>query len=129
MDQTFTPSTNEPSNVILIVDDEDYVADMIATVLHMEGFTTYVAYNGRLGLEKAHEQHLDLVIIDIMMPYLDGVELLQHIRESHEYRELPAIFMSAGAQPQAALPRTWFLPKPFDIEDVLALVRQILASP
>ena len=111
---------------VLVIDDEDYVADMIASALEIEGYQTYVSYNGRDGLLQARERHVDLMIIDIMLPYINGIELVGQIRTLEHQRTIPIVLISAGARPRQQQPLVSFVPKPFDMDDLLELVaRQI----
>ncbi len=71
---------------ILIVDDEHTIADTLAAIFRGVGYEAFTAYNGRLGLEAAHELQPDLVLSDVMMPVLDGVSMAMEIR-----RKLPEI--------------------------------------
>lgn len=77
---------------ILIVDDEKEIADLVAIHLQKEGFYTLQAYNGVDGLELFRQHKVDLVVLDIMMPQLNGYELLIQIRQNHQ---TPVIFLSA----------------------------------
>jgi DNA-binding response OmpR family regulator len=113
------------SPTILIVDDEDYVADMIGTALEIEGYTTYVAYNGRDGLELARQITADTVIIDVMMPYLNGPDLIAELRELDQWRNVPVILISAGARPRRDLPNVIFVAKPFDLNELLQLAARL----
>ena len=67
---------------ILIVDDEEHLADALAHNLQFEGFSTTVAYDGEEGLNVARTIHFDLVILDIMMPKLDGLEVCRRLRST-----------------------------------------------
>lgn len=115
------PGAQQRSPVVLVIDDEDYVADMIASALEIEGIVAYVAYNGREGLEHAQKFEADLLIIDIMMPYMSGVELIQRLRDLPQHRATPVVLISAGARPQRALPNVTFVAKPFDMNEMLDL--------
>lgn len=112
--------------IVLVIDDEDYVADMIATALQLEEYTVYTAYNGQQGLDRARSLNVDLVIVDIMMPYLSGDELVDLLRAEAHLRAVPIIMISAGARPRRQLDGVTFLPKPFDIDRVLNLVDERL---
>ena len=114
--------------VVLVIDDEDYVADMIANVLELSGMVTHVAYNGREGLAQAERLALDLLVIDIMMPYMSGIDLILHVREHAPMQDLPVILISAGARPQTQLPRVTFVPKPFDMDELVAIAESTLRS-
>lgn len=111
---------------VLVIDDEDYVADMIASALEIEGYQTHVSYNGRDGLAQAQALNVDLMIIDIMLPYISGIELVAQLRTVDHLRTVPIVLISAGARPRQAQPYVTFVPKPFDMDDMLELVvRQI----
>lgn len=109
---------------VLVIDDEDYVADMIAAALELEGFVVYVAYNGREGLERAHTLRLDLVVVDIMMPYMNGETLSLKLRQLAQTRDVPIVLISAGARPRQNLSNVTFMAKPFDIDEMVDLVKQ-----
>ena len=110
--------------VVLVIDDEDYVADMLASGLELEGYTVHVAYNGRDGLVQAQNLSLDLIIIDIMMPYLSGPTLIQYLRQQDTTRTVSIILISADARPQQPQPRVLFMPKPFDLDRIMELVKE-----
>ena len=127
MDQTLQ-SRSDPSEItILIVDDEDYVADLLATVLQLEGFHTQVAYNGRTALSVARQYSIDLLVVDVMMPVIDGIELATQVRLLYPQRLIPVIFISAGILPAHSLATSWFVTKSFDIDHILTIVHQILS--
>ncbi|OKP94963.1 response regulator transcription factor [Paenibacillus sp. P46E] len=79
---------------ILIADDEAEIADLIAMHLEKEGYLTVKALNGRAAMHIVQTQPVDLAILDIMMPELDGHEVTRQIREQHR---MPIIFLSAKA--------------------------------
>ncbi len=120
------PGTATPQLAVLVIDDEDYVADMIAAVLRIEGFVTTVAYNGREGLQRALDFRGDLIIVDIMMPFLSGIELVEHIRQYPATQHTPIVLISAGARPPAGMRHVMFLAKPFDIEQLLEIVHGLI---
>jgi DNA-binding response OmpR family regulator len=115
-----TAASSPPA--VLIIDDEDYVAELIATALRLEGYTTSTCYNGREGLLQAQNQPFDLIIIDMMMPYLSGDDLALQLRAIDTTRDTPIVLMSAGTRPRYALTNAVFVPKPFDIEHFLNVV-------
>ncbi|WP_368653702.1 response regulator transcription factor [Ornithinibacillus sp. 4-3] len=77
---------------ILIIDDEKEIADLVAIHLKQEGFQTILAHDGEEGLKRFREHAVDLIILDIMMPKLDGYEVLKQIRLTDQ---IPIIFLSA----------------------------------
>lgn len=114
--------------MLLVIDDEDYVADMIASVLEIDGYTAHVAYKGRDGLAQAQRLPVDLIIIDIMLPYINGLRLVEQLRAQDGLRAVPIILISAGARPRAAQPMVTFIAKPFDMDDLLGSVERALAA-
>jgi two-component system alkaline phosphatase synthesis response regulator PhoP len=80
---------------ILIVDDEEHLADALAHNLQFEGFSTTLAYDGEEGLRLARTIQFDLVILDIMMPKLDGLEVCRRLRATGS--RVPILFLTAKA--------------------------------
>ena len=80
---------------ILIVDDEFGLAEMLRDMLRDEGYDVCLAINGRLALDILGERTIDLVITDIMMPVMDGVELATAIRRSDSHRDIPVVIMTS----------------------------------
>ncbi|MEG0527429.1 MAG: response regulator transcription factor [Longicatena sp.] len=80
---------------ILIVEDEAVIADAIEIYLRNQGYITYKASNGALALEVLKEESIDLAILDVMMPVMDGISLTMKIRESYDF---PIIILSAKSE-------------------------------
>ncbi len=77
---------------ILVVDDEQSIADLIEVYLNNEGFTVYKCYNGQDALRNVESKQLDLAILDVMLPDIDGFTLCRKIREKHNF---PVIMLTA----------------------------------
>ena len=77
---------------ILVVEDEKAIADILVFNLQREGYDTLVAYDGTEGLRCALEEAPDLILLDVMLPGMDGFEVLGHIREKHD---TPIIMLTA----------------------------------
>lgn len=77
---------------ILVVDDEQSIADLVEVYLKNEGFTIYKFYNGQDAFQCVESEHLELAILDIMLPDIDGFTLCQKIRENHNF---PVIMLTA----------------------------------
>ena len=109
---------------ILVVDDEQPVVDLLTDMLEDDGHTVIPAYNGRTALEIVAHHPPDLVISDVMMPFVDGIQLCKRLREEHDRNSLPVILMSAAIPPDlSSCGANAFLGKPFDIdrfEDLIA---------
>ncbi|MHB8646258.1 MAG: response regulator [Thermomicrobiales bacterium] len=108
---------------ILVVDDEAPVVDLLTDMLEDDGHTVIAAYNGRVALEIVERDAPDLVISDVMMPFVDGIQLCKRLREEHDPRSLPVILMSAALPPDlSTCGANAFLGKPFDIDRFDALI-------
>jgi len=82
---------------ILVVEDQDLIRYSIATFLQKEGYEVVLAANGVEGLEFAFQQHLHLIITDLVMPQLDGYEMFRALRKNAMTRDIPVIALSAKA--------------------------------
>jgi len=115
---------------VLIVDDEFGIADIVAEILTEQGYTTALTINGRLALAHMSDERPDLVLLDVMMPVLDGVGTLLAMRGDPALAQVPVVMMTALPE---ALPkdRSLFqgvLLKPFTEEQLFAAVAAALAS-
>ena len=75
------------SKRILIVEDEESIADLERDYLELSGFQVEVANDGETGLNKAMKEEFDLIILDLMLPGVDGFEICREVRESEEYAD------------------------------------------
>jgi CheY-like chemotaxis protein len=114
---------------VLIVDDEFGLADITADLLSEAGYDVALAINGKLGLASLAIRRADLVLTDLMMPVMDGAELIRRMRADPKLDAIPAILMTAlpEAVPtgHAAL-HDAVLVKPFSIVELLATIRRLL---
>lgn len=79
---------------VLIVDDDKNIRDILAEKLTTAGFNTIEAENGQVGLDKFHEQKVDVILLDINMPVMDGHEFLKNLRMSQEGKKIPVLVLS-----------------------------------
>jgi CheY-like chemotaxis protein len=116
---------------LLVVDDEVGITDALNDILSEEGFLVLVAPNGKVGLERIAEKRPDLILLDYMMPVMDGGELLQALRGDSALQDIPVILMSA--LPRSSIPGDCkpavFLRKPFTIDHLLAEIGRVLGGP
>ena len=120
---------NAPKPLILIVEDEE---DMLLGVQHnleFEGYRTLTATDGRQGLEKALTGQADLLILDVMLPSLNGFDLLRELR--HRRKRTPVILLTSKSLEADklngfALGADDYVTKPFSIQELLARVRAVL---
>jgi DNA-binding response OmpR family regulator len=111
---------------ILVIEDEARIQAFVARGLEAEGYTVVAADNGRDGLELAAAGRWDLVVLDLLLPGLSGLQVL---RELHSKRpHLPVVILSARSDLQTnlrgfELGATDYLPKPFSLDELLARIR------
>jgi CheY-like chemotaxis protein len=116
---------------VLIVDDEFGVAEVLQSILEDEGYRAITAINGKQGLARLAEVTPDLVMLDYMMPILDGTKTLEAIRQQEHGAHLPIIMMSSldeATVRDTATRYDEFLRKPFRAAAVVALVAKLLAQ-
>ncbi|MBA3691069.1 MAG: response regulator transcription factor [Actinobacteria bacterium] len=114
---------------VLVVDDEPNISDLVATVLRYEGFAVEVAATGRAALRAAATFDPALIVLDVMLPDLDGFEV--HRRLTAEGRVAPVLFLTARDATQdkvrgLSLGADDYVTKPFSLEELVARVRAIL---
>jgi DNA-binding response OmpR family regulator len=83
-----------PATVLIVEDDFD-AREVLATLLRFEGFTVITAENGLAGLDIAQTERVDLMITDVEMPHLDGIEMIRRLRAQEQFRSLPIVVVSA----------------------------------
>ena len=121
-------ATEPTPKVVLIVEDEEPIAEALAFLVEDAGYTPAIAFNGAAALELARAQRPDLVITDLMMPRMDGKELIGALRGIWDSATPPIVLMTAGGSRYSdALGANALLNKPFDISQVEALLRHFLA--
>jgi len=106
---------------VLVVDDEPYIVEFLCLLLEEEGYRVLRASDGRQAWELALQTRPDLVISDVMMPGMTGLQLLEQLRGSIDLAATPVILMSAVPRAMESQGVT-FVPKPFDIDQMLDLV-------
>lgn len=111
---------------ILIVEDEPSIRDLLDDFFNGEGFDTLLASDGREGLEMATAEHPDVILLDVMLPVMDGVEAARHLKEDKRTHDIPIVVMSANLtllrRPELLAADT-FIRKPFDLDELLALIQ------
>ena len=117
---------------ILIVDDEEQIRESMRGVLADEGYAVRLAENGRRGLEILEEEKPALVILDVWMPEMDGIEFLREVRKRHP--KLRVVVVSGHGNIETAVRATQlgafdFIEKPFSIESLLGVVGRALRGP
>lgn len=116
---------------ILIVEDDVATTKLLQFILESEGFHAEVAFSGVEGLEKMADFAPQLVLLDVMMPGMDGFEVCRKLKEAPETFRLPIVFISAKAAPEdvdkgLSLGADDYIIKPFIAQDLVARLRQVL---
>jgi two-component system alkaline phosphatase synthesis response regulator PhoP/two-component system response regulator VicR len=118
---------------ILAVDDERHIVRLVEVNLQRAGYEVVTAYDGREALEKVQSENPDLVVLDVMMPYMDGFEVLKNLKADPATAEIPVIMLTAKAQ-DADVFKGWqsgvdcYLTKPFNPMELLTFVKRIFDS-
>lgn len=118
---------------ILIVEDHPLIAELVETRLRIEGMAPTKCAGGREALAALSAESFDAVILDIMMPDVDGYEVLRSIRSTAETSSLPVIFLTAKSSPAdvekgLALGANHYITKPFSGQDLMRKLRLCLAE-
>lgn len=114
---------------ILLVEDEENIKDVIKLNLEMEDYEVVAADNGKDALKYAKEQHFDLLILDVMLPEVDGFQICEQVRLTN--REVPIMFLTAKDTAQDRISGLKkgaddYLTKPFNLEELLLRVNNLI---
>jgi CheY-like chemotaxis protein len=110
---------------VLVVDDEPTISDLVSTLLEIEGYEVKTAWNGQDALDQLEAWQPDLIVLDMLMPVMDGTTFLQTKQASPRLRDIPVIGMSASLRRHESgtrFPTEVMLSKPFRIDDLVAHV-------
>ena len=113
---------------ILLIDDEPDILEFLSYTLKKEGLKVFTANNGKDGVEMAKSLSPDLIILDVMMPQMDGYEVMQKIRQDPQFLSLPIIALTAKAmkgdrEKCIEAGASDYISKPIDNEQLLSLLR------
>jgi DNA-binding response OmpR family regulator len=118
---------------VLLIDDEAPIRANLKRFLELEGFRVLEAENGVEGMAQAMQNVADLIVCDVMMPEMNGFELLARLRGSLGWQEVPFLFLSASAEMDCqrhgiALGAEDYMTKPFNLMEVIARIRSRLGQ-
>lgn len=116
------------TNKVLMIDDDENICRLVKLNLEKEGFQVLVAYDGESGLDLVSSENPDLILLDIMMPGMDGVEVLRQIRKD---RTTPVIMLTAKADTfdkvlGLELGADDYITKPFDTKELTARIKAVI---
>lgn len=112
------------SPLVLVVDDDPDILDAICDILECEGYRVARARHGLEALEQVEQEPPSIILLDLMMPVMDGLSFAQTLRQRWAAPRIPIVVISADGNPQkaAAVGAQGFLAKPFDIDALLSQV-------
>ena len=116
---------------ILIVDDEQDIVESLKFVLEVSGFMCYTAYNGEDGLRLAKEIMPDLIILDVMMPKINGYKISRLLKYDNKYKDIPIIMVTPRSQMEDKMIGeetgvNEYITKPFELEQIVKKVEEYL---
>jgi DNA-binding response OmpR family regulator len=119
-------SSDKVKQRVLLVDDEERIVNFLALKLKVSGYEVLCASNGEKGLELAQSAKPDIILLDVIMPGIDGIEVLRRVRK---FSKVPVIILSAKervAEEVMSLGANAFISKPFNPDDLIVKVKHIL---
>jgi two-component system alkaline phosphatase synthesis response regulator PhoP len=118
---------------ILVVDDEVDLVETVRFPLEVEGFNVLVSYNGEDALNKARKEKPDLIILDLMLPKLDGYKVCRLLKFDERYKHIPILMLTAKTQDKDKLlgketGADEYITKPFEMDHLLEKVKAYLSK-
>jgi len=116
---------------ILIIDDEEDIRKMLKIRLEQEGFTIVQASDGDIGAKTAEQEVPDIIVMDIMMPNVDGYSCLKEVRSLPKTKDIPILMLSGKEEEKvrdlfAFQKISGYIEKPFELDDLVMKIREIL---
>lgn len=116
---------------VLVIDDSSTFLKMVVDILTLEGFEVIQANDGKEGMFKLLKNPVDLIITDLHMPYIDGIELLRRVKRSQLHKQTPVIMLTTESQKSRVMEAitlgvsAWIL-KPFTHEQLMEIVKKVI---
>ncbi|MFW6173433.1 MAG: response regulator [Elusimicrobiota bacterium] len=116
---------------ILIIDDNPSTVETLKMILETEGYETAGAYNGEVGVKKAISLHPDLIMLDLMLPDIDGYKVCEKIKNNPEIKDIPVVILTGkdkGDDFDRAMEKDadWYIVKPYKVEHLLKVFRRLI---
>ena len=121
------------SKKILVVDDEQDLVETVKFRLEASGFEVSSAYDGQEGLDKAKAEKPDLILLDLMLPKLDGYKVCRMLKFDEDYKHIPIIMLTARSQETdktkgEAVGANKYMTKPWEWKELLAAINELLGE-
>jgi CheY-like chemotaxis protein len=129
---TYNPkSSGKRTGKILVVDDTEVVAQLVSDYLKSMGYETLIAYDGGEAVSVAKKEHPQIILMDVMMPIMDGLEATRKIRADVSLRDIPVIGLTALAMPSdreqcLAVGMNDHLSKPIQMQELVRIIERYL---
>lgn len=115
------------NKTVLVADDERSITDLVAFALELEGYRVIQAFDGPSALKQAEAEHPDLIMLDIMMPGMDGRDVSRRLKQDPNTKDIPILLFSAAPNPDLSRAQAdAYLPKPFDLDKLSEVVGRLL---
>ena len=115
---------------ILVVDDEPPIVQVVGDLLKQHGYKVMEASSGKEALEILKKSKPNLILLDIMMPGMDGLDVIEKIKSNKNFDKIPVVFLTATIDPisrsMGSLASTDYITKPFDNKDLIRRVKNII---
>lgn len=118
---------------VLIIEDNREILENTVEILELEGYRTVTASNGAIGIEQARKHHPEIILCDIMMPEVDGYQVLKAITEDPELSHIPFIFLTASVERKEVqagfdMGAKGYIRKPFDSEELFKTIEACVSK-
>jgi DNA-binding response OmpR family regulator len=119
---------------VLYIEDERQVIDLVREALKLAGYKVVGATSGRQGLTMMKERKPDLLLLDLMMPDINGWDVYREVKTDQQLADIPVIVVSAKAPEEGNVvikdlpPADGYITKPFDVENIIRSVKELLAN-
>jgi DNA-binding response OmpR family regulator len=125
---------NETKKKILVVDDEQDLVAIVKMRLEANNYEVLAAYDGQEGLDKARKENPDLIILDLMLPKMDGYKVCGLLKKDTRYSKVPIIMFTARAQESdktlgGEVGADAYITKPFEPQVLLTKIKELLKEP
>ncbi|MFA6449622.1 MAG: response regulator [bacterium] len=122
---------DEKNTNILVIEDDKDTNDIILTILNDAGFSPFPAYDGEEGLQKAESEQPDVIILDLMLPKINGLEVCRILNSNEKTRAIPVIILTAKRELSTKLSSfvagaKRFITKPFESQDLVNEIRRTI---